>query len=246
MRFELVSRFMPTGDQPEAIEKLTNNILGKKPFQVLLGVTGSGKTFTISNVIQNLNIPTLVMTHNKTLAGQLYQEFRDFFPKNAVSYFVSYYDYYQPEAYIPTTDTYIAKETEINEEIDKLRLAATTNILTRPDTIVVASVSAIYNLGSPKEYGKFAMEIAQGVKLSREALMDRLLDLQYSRNDYAFKRSTFRARGETIEVYLGYEDKLIRITLNDNSIAKIESVDPLNGNIIEDRKWTMIYPAKHY
>ena len=213
---------------------------------VLLGVTGSGKTFTISNVIQNLNIPTLVMTHNKTLAAQLYQEFRDFFPKNAVSYFVSYYDYYQPEAYIPTTDTYIAKETEINEEIDKLRLAATTNILTRPDTIVVASVSAIYNLGSPKEYGKFAMELTQGVKLSRNALLDRLLDLQYARNDYAFKRSTFRVRGENVEVYPGYEDYIIRITQVGDTIQKIETADPLNGNIIEERRWTMIYPAKHY
>lgn len=246
MKFQLESKFRPTGDQPEAIEKLTSLIRKKEKNVVLLGVTGSGKTFTISNVIQNLNMPTLVMTHNKTLAAQLYQEFRDFFPKNAVSYFVSYYDYYQPEAYIPTTDTYIAKETEINEEIDKLRLAATTNILTRPDTIVVASVSAIYNLGSPKEYGKFAMELAQGVKLTRNALLDRLLDLQYARNDYAFKRSTFRVRGEIIEVYPGYEDYIIRISLDGTTIGKIEAVDPLNGNAIEERKWTVIYPAKHY
>ena len=246
MKFRLVSKFKPTGDQPKAIEKITNLIRKKEKNVVLLGVTGSGKTFTISNVIKNLNIPTLVMTHNKTLAAQLYQEFRDFFPKNAVSYFVSYYDYYQPEAYIPTTDTYIAKETEINEEIDKLRLAATTNILTRHDTIVVASVSAIYNLGSPKEYGKFAMELAMGVKLSRNALLDRLLDLQYARNDYAFKRSTFRVRGENVEVYPGYEDHIIRITQARDTIQKIEAVDPLNGNIIEDRKWIMIYPAKHY
>jgi excinuclease ABC subunit B len=246
MKFNLVSKFKPTGDQPEAIEKLTNLIRQNEENAVLLGVTGSGKTFTISNVIANLNIPTLVMTHNKTLAAQLYQEFRDFFPKNAVSYFVSYYDYYQPEAYIPTTDTYIAKETEINEEIDKLRLAATTNILTRPDTIVVASVSAIYNLGSPKEYGKFALEIAQGVKLTRNALIDRLLDLQYARNDYAFKRSTFRVRGETVEVHPGYEDHIVRISLAGDAIRKIEEVDPLNGNAIEEKKWAMIYPAKHY
>src|SRR3990172_10695468 len=246
MKFKLVSKFKPTGDQPEAIEKLTDFLRKGEKNAVLLGVTGSGKTFTISNVIQNLNIPTLVMTHNKTLAGQLYQEFRDFFTKNAVSYFVSYYDYYQPEAYMPTTDTYIAKETEINEEIDKLRLAATTNILTRQDTIVVASVSAIYNLGSPKEYGKFAMELAQGVKLSRGALLDRLLDLQYARNDYAFKRSTFRVRGENVEVYPGYEDYIIRITQVGDTIQKIETADPLNGNIIEERRWTMIYPAKHY
>jgi excinuclease ABC subunit B len=186
------------------------------------------------------------MTHNKTLAAQLYQEFRDFFPKNAVSYFVSYYDYYQPEAYIPTTDTYIAKETQINEEIDKLRLAATTNILTRHDTIVVASVSAIYNLGSPKEYGKFAMELATGVRLGRKEILDRLLDLQYARNDYAFKRSTFRVRGEVIEVYPGYEDRITRLTLADERINKIEVVDPLNGSLIEEKSWTMIYPAKHY
>ncbi|HVZ12314.1 MAG TPA: excinuclease ABC subunit UvrB [Patescibacteria group bacterium] len=246
MDFQLDSKFKPTGDQPVAIEKLTSGLVNGNRFQVLLGVTGSGKTFTMSNVIRNLNMPTLVMTHNKTLAGQLYQEFRDFFPKNAVSYFVSYYDYYQPEAYIPTTDTYIAKETEINEEIDKLRLAATTNILTRPDTIVVASVSAIYNLGSPVEYGKISLEIAEGVKLSRNSILDRLLDLQYSRNDYAFKRSTFRVRGETIEVYPAYEDSVIRITLNGDFIQKIDKVDPLNGNVIENSKWLTIYPAKHY
>lgn len=246
MKFELQSKFKPTGDQPEAILKLEKGIHNGVPFQVLLGVTGSGKTFTMSNVIADLNIPTLVMTHNKTLAAQLYQEFRDFFPKNAVSYFVSYYDYYQPEAYIPTTDTYIAKETEINEEIDKLRLAATTNILTRPDTIVVASVSAIYNLGSPVEYGKVSLEIAEGVKLSRNSILDRLLDLQYGRNDYAFKRSTFRVRGENIEVYPAYEDTVIRIELDGDYVKKIDKVDPLNGNVIENTKWTTIYPAKHY
>src|SRR3989339_1568269 len=163
-QFELISTMKPTGDQPEAIESLIKKIKGNTKATVLVGVTGSGKTFTMANVIAACQRPTLVISHNKTLASQLYQEFRDFFPKNAVSYFVSYYDYYQPESYIPQTNTYIEKETQINEEIDKLRLAATTNILTRPDTIVVASVSAIYNLGSPKEYGKFAMEIAQGVK----------------------------------------------------------------------------------
>lgn len=246
MNFELVSKFKPTGDQPQAIEKLTAGLVNGNRFQVLLGVTGSGKTFTMSNVIKNLNVPTLVISHNKTLAAQLYQEFRDFFPKNAVSYFVSYYDYYQPEAYMPTTDTYIAKETEINEEIDKLRLAATTNILTRPDTIVVASVSAIYNLGSPVEYGKISLEIAEGVKLSRNSILDRLLDLQYARNDYAFKRSTFRVRGDTIEVYPAYEDKIIRINLAGDVIGKIDRVDPLNGNVIENAKWVTIYPAKHY
>ncbi len=246
MKFELNSKFKPMGDQPQAIAKLEKGIINGAPFQVLLGVTGSGKTFTMSNVIADLNLPTLVMTHNKTLAAQLFQEFRDFFPKNAVSYFVSYYDYYQPEAYIPTTDTYIAKETEINEEIDKLRLAATTNILTRPDTIVVASVSAIYNLGSPVEYGKVSLEIAEGVKLARGSILDRLLDLQYARNDYAFKRSTFRVRGESIEVYPAYEDNVIRIELDGDYVKKIDKVDPLNGNVIENTRWVTIYPAKHY
>ncbi len=246
MDFKLESKFKPTGDQPQAIEKLTAALVNGNRFQVLLGVTGSGKTFTMSNVIRNLNVPTLVMTHNKTLAAQLYQEFRDFFPKSAVSYFVSYYDYYQPEAYIPTTDTYIAKETEINEEIDKLRLAATTNILTRNDTIVVASVSAIYNLGSPVEYGKISLELAEGVHLSRNSILDRLLDLQYGRNDYAFKRSTFRVRGETIEVYAASEDYIIRIALDGDFIKKIDKVDPINGNVIENIKWVTIYPTKHY
>ncbi len=177
MNFKVVSNFKPTGDQPQAIEQLTSGLQNNKKFQVLLGVTGSGKTFSIANVIKNVQRPTLVISHNKTLAAQLYQELRDFFPENAVSYFVSYYDYYQPEAYVPTTDTYIAKETEINDEIDKLRLAATTNILTRNDTIVVASVSCIYNIGSPLEFGKFAFEIKKGVKLSRKSILDRLLDL---------------------------------------------------------------------
>jgi len=167
MKFDLKSDFKPTGDQPQAIEKLTRNILNKEQHQVLLGVTGSGKTFTMANVIQNIQRPTLIISHNKTLAGQLYQEFRDFFPNNAVSYFVSYYDYYQPEAYVPQSDTYIEKEAEINEEIDKLRLSATTNLLTRKDVIVVASVSAIYNLGSPVEYGKFILELVEGMKVSQ-------------------------------------------------------------------------------
>ena len=192
MNFRLKSKFKPTGDQPEAIENLTKRLENGVKDQVLLGVTGSGKTFTIANVIQNIQKPTLVISHNKTLAAQLYQELRDFFPDNAVSYFVSYYDFYQPEAYIPTTDTYIAKETEVNDEIDKLRLAATTNILTRPDTIVVASVSAIYNLGSPDEYGKIVLHLMEGVKVTRLSILDRLLDLMYARNDYDFKRSTFR------------------------------------------------------
>ncbi len=244
--FDLVSKYKPTGDQPTAIKKLTDGLNNNEPDQVLLGVTGSGKTYTIANVIKNYGRPTLVLSHNKTLAAQLYQELRDFFPNNAVSYFVSYYDYYQPEAYIPTTDTYIAKETEINDEIDKLRLAATTNLLTRPDTIVVSSVSCIYNLGSPTEYGKYVLEIAKGEKVSRGSVMDRLLDLMYQRNDYNFTRSTFRVRGDVVEVLPGYEDKSYRITFNGDFVSNIEQVDPLTGDVIEERKFLVVYPAKHY
>jgi len=246
MDFKLTSKFSPTGDQPQAIEKLTNGFEKGVKDQVLLGVTGSGKTFSIANVIQNIQRPTLVISHNKTLAAQLYQELRDFFPENAVSYFVSYYDYYQPEAYVPTTDTYIAKETEINEEIDKLRLAATTNILTRPDTIVVASVSCIYNLGSPVEFGKFILELRTGMKISRESIFDRLLDLMYARNDYSFTRSTFRVRGETIEVYPSYEDFSVRMNVAHDILTKIELVDPISGNKLSEKNALTIYPAKHY
>ncbi len=244
--FDLVSKYKPTGDQPGAIKKLTEGLEKGKENQVLLGVTGSGKTYTIANVIKNYGRPTLVMSHNKTLAAQLYQELRDFFPNNAVSYFVSYYDYYQPEAYIPTTDTYIAKETEINDEIDKLRLAATTNLLTRPDTIVVASVSCIYNLGSPDEYGKLTLHMAKGEKITRNSIIDRLLDLMYQRNDYNFKRSTFRVRGDVVEIIPGYEDKSFRITFNGDFIEKIEQVDPLTGDILREEGDIIIYPAKHY
>ncbi len=246
MKFEIKSKYKPTGDQPEAIENLTKGFQNGKKEQVLLGVTGSGKTFSIANVIERIQKPTLLISHNKTLAAQLYQELRDFFPDNAVSYFVSYYDFYQPEAYIPTTDTYIAKETEVNDEIDRLRLAATTNILTRPDTIVVASVSAIYNLGSPDEYGKIVMELAKGMKISRRSILDRLLDLMYARNDYDFKRSTFRVRGDTLEVIPGYEDTGIRVTLAGDFIEKIERFNPLTGELLEDLNAVVIYPAKHY
>src|SRR5438270_13764626 len=187
MNFQISSEFKPSGDQPSAIAQLTNNISHEAKHQVLLGVTGSGKTYTMANVIQNVQRPTLIISHNKTLAGQLYQEFREFFPNNAVSYFVSYYDYYQPEAYVASSDTYIEKEAEINEEIDKLRLAATTNLLTRKDVIVVASVSCIYNLGSPVEYGKFVLELKKGMKIRQSDVMVRLSDLQYDRNDYEFK-----------------------------------------------------------
>jgi excinuclease ABC subunit B len=246
MKFDLKSDFKPTGDQPQAIEKLTKNILDKAQHQVLLGVTGSGKTFTMANVIQNIQKPTLIISHNKTLAGQLYQEFRDFFPNNAVSYFVSYYDYYQPEAYVPQSDTYIEKEAEINEEIDKLRLSATTNLLTRKDVIVVASVSCIYNLGSPVEYGKFILELAEGMHVTQRDILVRLSDLQYGRNDYAFARGTYRVRGESIDLFPAYMDYGIRIDLSGDKIAAMREFDPLTGDTREVIKKTIIYPAKHY
>ncbi len=246
MNFKLHSKFKPTGDQPTAIEKLSTGLHQEEENQVLLGVTGSGKTFTIANVIQKYNKPTLIISHNKTLAAQIYQEMRDFFPENAVSYFVSYYDFYQPEAYIPTTDTYIAKETEINEEIDKLRLAATTNILTRPDTIVVASVSCIYNLGSPQEYGKYVFTLKSGEEYERQHILERLLDLMYERNDYNFTRGTFRVRGEVIELHPAYDDYVIRIVLNGKKVERLEILDSLTSEKKGIKEEVSIFPAKHY
>lgn len=246
MQFELTSQYKPTGDQPQAIEKLTKGLKNNEQDQVLLGVTGSGKTFSIANVIQNIQKPTLVISHNKTLAAQLYQELRDFFPHNAVSYFVSYYDYYQPEAYIPTTDTYIAKETQINEEIDKLRLAATTNILTRPDTIVVASVSAIYNLGSPQEYGNRFVALKRGQNVNRRDILEGFMNLMYSRNDYEFKRGTFRVKGEVIEVFPAYNDIVVRLVLDGDTLTKLQTLNPISGELMEENEYFVLYPAKHY
>lgn len=246
MKFKLVSKFKPAGDQPQAIEKLTNNLKKDYQHQVLLGVTGSGKTYTMSSVIQNVQRPTLVIAHNKTLAAQLYQEFRDFFPENAVSYFVSYYDYYQPEAYLPQSDTYIEKESQINEEIDKLRLSATTNLLTRKDVIVIASVSCIYSLGSPVEYGKFILELKKGMKVSQRDIMVRLSDLQYERNEFGFHRSTYRVRGESIDLYPAYMDNGIHIELLNNELIALSEFDPLTGETVTVLDATIIYPAKHY
>jgi len=246
-KFKIKSEFNPTDDQKKAIEHLSNGVKNNLAHQVLLGVTGSGKTFTVANVIENLQRPTLIISHNKTLAGQLYQEFRDFFPKNAVSYFVSYYDYYQPEAYIPSTDTYIEKDSSINELIDKLRLATTTNLLTRKDTIVVASVSCIYNIGSPVEYGHFIFEFTRGMKVKREQIIKRLVELQYERNDYGFHRGTFRIRGDTVDVYPSYMDLGIRIEVLEDKIQGIKEIDPITGNIIKkDCKNYILYPAKHF
>lgn len=246
MPFQLKSNFAPSGDQPQAIQQLTKGLETHEKAQVLLGVTGSGKTYTMANVIQNVQKPTLIISHNKTLAGQLYQEFRDFFPDNAVSYFVSYYDYYQPEAYIPTSDTYIEKEAQINEEIDKLRLSATTNLLTRKDVIVVASVSCIYNLGSPVEYGKFIMELAVGMKIEQRDILTRLADLQYERNEMGFHRSTFRVRGESVDLFPAYMDTGLRMQIENGFITGLSEFDPLTGETTNVMKATVVYPAKHY
>ena len=254
MRFQLHSNYQPTGDQPQAIEKLTKTIKAGNEHQTLLGVTGSGKTFTMANVIKNVQMPTLVIAHNKTLAAQLYQEFRDFFPNNAVSYFVSYYDYYQPEAYIPTTDTYIEKEATINDEIDKLRLATTANLITRPDAIVVASVSCIYNLGSPVEYGKYLLKLVEGEVISRETLLLQLSQLQYDRSDTEFRRGTYRLRGDTIHLWPAYTDNALRIDTLENQIQSIKWIDPVTGSPLsaedapppEEGNRYVIYPAKHY
>jgi excinuclease ABC subunit B len=246
MKFKLVSPFAPTGDQPEAIEKLVQGIKKDLAHQVLLGVTGSGKTFTIAKVIEKIQKPTLVISHNKTLAAQLYQEFRDFFPQNEVSYFVSYYDYYQPEAYLPQTDTYIEKETDINQEIEKLRLKATSSLLSKKAVIVVASVSCIYNLGSPQEYARFALKLKAGQKISRNQILKQLVRLRYRRSDYDFVRGTFRVRGEVIDVFPAYEDQAIRIQLEKEKIGDLKIIDPLSGRIEKEIDSLIFYPARHY
>jgi excinuclease ABC subunit B len=230
MPFNLQSTYQPTGDQPQAIAALTRGIKSKDQHQVLLGVTGSGKTFTMANVIQEVKKPTLIIAHNKTLAAQLYQEFRDFFPNNAVSYFVSYYDYYQPEAYIPSSDTYIEKDSSINDEIDKLRLASTTNLLTRQDVIVVASVSCIYNLGSPVEYGKYVLRLVEGEVIARETVMLQLSNLQYERSETELFRGSFRVRGDTIQVWPAYEERALRIDTLEHRIERITWIDPISGS----------------
>lgn len=245
--FQLSSSFSPTGDQPQAIEKLSKGIQAGLKNQVLLGVTGSGKTFTMANLIQKLNMPALIISHNKTLAGQLYQEMRDFFPHNGVSYFVSYYDYYQPEAYIPTTDTYIEKEAQINEQIDKLRLASTTNILTRKDAVVVASVSCIYNIGSPVEYGRFIQELEVGQYADWLSISRRLVELQYDRSEFEFHRGTFRIRGQNMDIYPAYEDFGYRVESQAGKITRFYKFDPLTGEEQEGLgNKIIIYPAKHY
>jgi excinuclease ABC subunit B len=250
IKFKLKSDYKLIPDQERAVSALADGIISGNKYQTLLGVTGSGKTFTMANVIQKIQRPTLIISHNKTLAAQLYQEMRDLFPENAVSFFVSYYDYYQPEAYIPSTDTYIEKDSDINEVIDKLRLAATTNLLTRSDTIVVASVSCIYNIGSPREYGHFVFEFSQGLKIKREQIINRIVDLQYERSDFGFNRGTFRVRGNAIDIYPAYLDEGIHIETDDNSITKVEKINPITGNVVKNESGLIenfvLYPAKHF
>lgn len=245
--FELVSEYGPTGDQPQAIEKLVKGFEEGDQFQTLLGVTGSGKTFTMANVIQKLNRPTLVIAHNKTLAGQLYSEFKEFFPNNAVEYFVSYYDYYQPEAYVPSTDTYIEKDSAINDEIDKLRHSATAALSERRDVIIVASVSCIYGLGSPIDYQNMVVSLRPGMERDRDDVIRQLVDLQYTRNDMDFKRGTFRVRGDVLEIFPASSgDCAVRVEFFGDEVDRITEIDTLTGEIKAELKHTAIFPASHY
>lgn len=247
MEFRLQAPYIPTGDQPDAIRQLVNGIQAGKRHQVLLGATGTGKTFTIANIIQELQMPALVMAHNKTLAAQLYAEFAEFFPENAVSYFVSYYDYYQPEAYVPKQDLYIEKETEINDEIERLRLAATTALMSRRDVIIVASVSCIYGLGSPQEYGRVVVHLKVGEIYRRNALLRQLVESQYQRNDLELKPGIFRVRGDTLEIYPAYEDRRVyRIVFFGDEVERLMIFNPVTGEVYEEPQEFYIYPAKHY
>jgi excinuclease ABC subunit B len=245
--FKLISSFSPKGDQPRAIEALNHGVRKGLRHQVLLGVTGSGKTFTVAHVIALLNKPTLVIAPNKTLAAQLYEEFKTFFPENAVEYFVSYYDYYQPEAYLPVTDTYIEKDASINEMIDRLRHSATRSVMARRDVIVVASVSCIFGLGAPEDYLEMCLELTQGTDFVRDAMLRRLVAMQYSRNDYDFHRDTFRVRGDRVEIFPAYEDdKAVRVEFFGDTIEGIYEIDPLLGKVVRPLKRVVIYPATHY
>lgn len=245
--FKLVSKYQPTGDQPQAIAELATGIKAGKKEQILLGATGTGKTFTISNVIAKANKPTLVLAHNKTLAGQLYGEFKEFFPDNAVEYFVSYYDYYQPEAYVPSSDTYIEKDSSINDEIDKLRHSATSSLLERNDVIVVASVSSIFGLGDPKEYRDQALSLRVGQEIERDKLLNQLIDVQFERNDIDFQRGRFRVRGDVVEIFPASRDEqALRVEFFGDEIDRIREVDPLTGEILGDRNHVVIFPATHF
>src|SRR3954470_16732888 len=245
-RFEVVSPFQPQGDQPQAIDQLAAGTLQGKKFQTLMGVTGSGKTFTMAHTVARVNRPTLVLSHNKTLAAQLYEEFKELFPHNAVGYFVSYYDYYQPEAYIPQRDIYIEKDASRNDDLDRLRLAATSNLVSRNDVLLVASVSCIFGLGSPEMYKKSVLPIMKGVETDRDEMLRKLIDLQYARNDIDFKRGTFRVRGDVVELHPSYEEFAYRIEFFGEEITGIDSINPLTGELLQSHESIFIYPAVHY
>src|SRR2546429_8958061 len=245
-KFELASPFQPAGDQPQAIDKLVSGYRAGRPCQTLLGATGTGKTFTAANVVAQIGKPTLVLSHNKTLAAQLYKEFRAFFPRNAVHYFVSYYDYYQPEAYITQRDIYIEKDALINENIDRLRLASTSALVSREDVIIVASVSCIYGLGSPSDYKRMMIRLVKGETFHRNDLLLKLVDVQYERNDVAFTRGKFRVRGDVIEVWPAYEEFALRIELFGDEIDGLAIINPLTGETLRPLEELFIYPAKHF
>jgi excinuclease ABC subunit B len=245
-KFELITTLKPQGDQSQAIRELVDGLNRHERFQTLLGITGSGKTFTMANVIEQIQLPTLIMSHNKTLAAQLFAEFRGYFPRNAVEFFISYYDYYQPEAYLPTTDTFIEKETQINEEIDRLRLRATTALLERPDVLIVASVSSIYGLGSPKDFRELLLMLYVGQDYDRRDLLRRMVDMHYTRNDIEFPRGTFRVRGDVIEIHPAYEETAFRLEFFGDTLESIKHIAIVTGDIIETREALALYPAKHF
>ena len=245
--FKLHSDFKPTGDQPQAIDYLVDGLNKGNKYQTLLGVTGSGKTFTMANIIERAQRPTLVLAHNKTLAGQLYSEFKEFFPENNVEYFVSYYDYYQPEAYVPSSDTYIEKDASINDEIDKLRHSATASLFETRDTIIVASVSCLYGLGDPIDYENMIISLRPGMQKERNEVLKKLINMQYTRNELDFKRGTFRAKGDTVEIYPSDEsEKAIRVSFFGDEIEKLDIINPLTGKVEGTREHVMIFPNSHY
>ena len=245
--FELHSNYEPSGDQPTAIRELVEGVRQGIKEQTLLGATGTGKTFTISNVIKEVKKPTLIIAHNKTLAGQLYSEFKEFFPNNAVEYFVSYYDYYQPEAYVPQTDTYIEKDASINDEIDKLRHSATSSLFERDDVIIIASVSCIYGLGNPEEYREMVVSIRTGMEIERNQLLRKLVDIQYERNDINFTRGKFRVRGDVVEIFPASKDeRCIRIEFFGDEVDRIREIDALTGEVLGEREHIAIFPASHF
>src|SRR6184192_3764259 len=244
--FDLQAPFAPAGDQPKAIAELTRGLERGDRFQTLLGVTGSGKTMTVANVVRNFGQPTLVLSHNKTLAAQLYGELKSFFPHNAVEYFISYYDYYQPEAYVPLTDTYIEKDASINEDIDRLRLRATSSLMERDDVVIVATVSAIYGLGDPVQYKEQMVTLTKGQRIVRDEILRSLVKIQYSRNDVAFERGTFRVRGDTVEIFPAYEEQGVRVEMWGDEIERISKINVVTGETIATLEKTAIYPAKHF